>query len=81
MSESPWASDDAQPVDFDEILESIEPSFIETHPGDPDVKVRALVELDPDVAATLGRISAARGEDPGDVIAQMVREAERSAAA
>lgn len=81
MTESPWTSDDPQPGDFDAELEKADPTQFVRLPPNPDAKGRAIIEIDADVATSLGRIAAARGENPGDVIAQVVRDAERSAAA
>jgi hypothetical protein len=80
MSESPWTALEPEPGDFDADLATIDPRFVDAHKGDPDAKVRVVVSIEGDDAERLQRISAARGETPGELIAELLREADRSAA-
>lgn len=80
MSASPWTSDDPQPGDFDDVIDSIDPALIEDHPGNPDVTVRLVVDLDGRDADRLSRIAVRRGESTRQVISELIRDAEQSAA-
>ncbi len=80
MSESPWTDPDPQPGDFDADLATIDPRFVEAHRGNPQAKVRIVISIEGEDAERLQRISAARGEKPTDVIAELLRDADRPAA-
>lgn len=79
MSESPWTDLEPQPGDFDEELATIDPRFVEAHRGDPNAKVRIVISIEGEDAQRLQRISTARGESPTDVIAELLRDADRPA--
>lgn len=80
MSESPWTDLDPQPGDFDAELATIDPRFVDAHRGDPDAKLRVVLSIEGEDAKRLQRVSAARGETPGELIAELLREADRPAA-
>jgi hypothetical protein len=80
MSESPWTALEPEPGDFDADLATIDPRFISAHRGDPDAKVRVVLSIEGEDAKRLQRVSAARGESPGELIAELLREADRPAA-
>ena len=80
MSKDPWTDRDPQPGDFDALLATIDPGFVETHTGSPDSRLRILVGLEGEDAERLERIAEARGKKPGEVVAELLREADRSAA-
>lgn len=80
MTESPWTSDDPQPGDFDAELDLIDPSTVIRLSPNADATVSYLVRIDAADADRLERIAAQRGEDPHEVISELLREAERSAA-
>jgi len=80
MTETPWTDLEPQPGDFDADLGTIDPRFVESHRGDPNAKVRIVLSIEGEDASRLQRISAARGEKPTDVIADLLREADRPAA-
>lgn len=80
MSESPWKDPDPQPGDFDVDLARLDPRFVEAHRGNPQAKVRILISIEGEDAERLQRISAVRGEKPTDVIAELLRDADRPAA-
>jgi hypothetical protein len=42
MTESPWRQSDPQPGDFDGDLATIDPRFVEAHPGTPGAKIRII---------------------------------------
>jgi hypothetical protein len=80
MSKDPWTDPDPQPGDFDADLVDIDSRFVESHAGDPDAKLRLLISVEGEDVARLERIAQARGKSPGDVVAELVRDADRSAA-
>jgi hypothetical protein len=80
MSVDPWTAPDPQPGDFDQALEAIDPRLVEHHEGDPEGKVRILLAVEGDDARRLERLAEARGESPADVIAELIRDADRSVA-
>jgi hypothetical protein len=80
MSESPWTSLEPAPGEFDADLKTIDARFVDAHRGDPNAKVRVVVSIEGEDAKRLQRVSAARGETPGELIAELLREADRSAA-
>jgi hypothetical protein len=80
MSESPWTAPEPERGDFDAELETIDPRYINAHRGNPNAKVRVVVSIEGEDAKRLQRVSAARGETPGELIAELLREADRSAA-
>jgi hypothetical protein len=80
MSESRWTDRDPQPGDFDADLATIDPQFIEHHPGDPNATARIVISIEAEDAERLQRIATARGEKPREVIAELLREADRPAA-
>ena len=80
MSKDPWTDPDPQPGDFDADLADIDPRFVEVHAGNPDAKLSLLISVEGEDVARLERIAQARGKTPGDVVAELVRDADRSAA-
>jgi hypothetical protein len=80
MSKDPWADPDPQPGDFGADLARIDPRFVELHSGNPNAKLRLLISVEGEDVARLERIAHARGKTPGDVVAELVRDADRSAA-
>ena len=80
MTKDPWTDSDPQPGDFDEYLQSLDPSLVEVHDADPTRSVRIVLSIDGEDAERRGRISAARGEKPSELISELLRAADRSAA-
>lgn len=80
MSADPWTSDDPQPGDFDAVLATIDAQYVERHEGDPAVTLRILVSVEGEDAVRLERIAEARGSTPHDVVADLLRDADRPAA-
>lgn len=78
MDNSAWKDVDPQPGDFDHELVTIDPRFVETHRGDPNGTVRVVVSVEGEDAERLQRVSAARGETPSQLIADLLREADRA---
>ena len=48
---------------------------IEIHEGNPDAKLSILVSVEGDDAKRLERIATERGQQPGEVISQLLRSA------
>lgn len=80
MTSNPWTAPDPQPGDFDVDLAKLDPRHMEHHNGDPDAKLIVLVGVEGEDAKRLERIAAARGQKAADVVAQLLRDAERSLA-
>lgn len=80
MSRDPWKDPDPQPGDFDTELATIDPRYVGAHGGDPDASLRILVSVEGEDAKRLERIAEARGKKPGDVVAELLRDADRSVA-
>jgi hypothetical protein len=80
MNNDPWTADDPQPGDFDAVLATIDPKYVEHHDGDPTATLRILVSVEGEDTRRLERIAEARGKTPHDVVADLLRAADRSAA-
>jgi hypothetical protein len=80
MSNDPWTVDDPQPGDFDEVLATIDPKYVEHRDGDPTATLRILVSIEGDDALRLERIAEEQGMSPHDVVADLLRAADRPAA-
>jgi hypothetical protein len=80
MSTDPWTSHDPQPGDLDDVLVSIDPKYVEYHDGDPTATMRILVSVDGEDALRLERIAEQRGKTPHDLVADLLRAADRPAA-
>jgi hypothetical protein len=80
MSRDPWTADDPQPGDFDAVLATIDSEYVERHAGDPSATLRILVSVEGEDARRLERIAEARGKTPHDVVAELLRDADRPAA-
>jgi hypothetical protein len=66
--------------DFDAELGMIDPGRVDAHEGNPRAKLRILVSVEGEDAKRLERIAEARGKKPGDVVAELLRDADRPAA-
>jgi hypothetical protein len=80
MSINHWTAPDPQPGDFDAELATIDGQHVERHESDPAAKLRILLSVEGEDARRLERIAEARGKTPGDVVAELLRDADRSAA-
>ncbi len=80
MITDPWTADDPQPGDFDAVLASIDPEYLEHRDGDPTATLRILVSVEGEDARRLERIAQERGKTPHDLVADLLRAADRSAA-
>lgn len=80
MSIDPWTDPDPQPGDFDADLATLDPRYVEHHDGNPDAKLMILVGVEGEDAKRLERIAEARGKTSADVVAELLRDADRSVA-
>jgi hypothetical protein len=80
MAKDPWTDPDPQPGDFDAELALLDETAFEYHDGDPSARLRVLVSVEGEDATRLERIAEARGKTPGEVIAELLRDADRSTA-
>jgi hypothetical protein len=72
MAIEPWTDPDPQPGDFDAALDD---ASIELHEGKADAKVSILVSVEGDDAKRLERIATERGQQPGEVVSELLRSA------
>lgn len=78
MAKDPWTDPDPQPGDFDEFLASIDPRdprHVEVHEGSPKARLTRVVRVSGEDAARLDELAAKRGQKPGEVVAELVRNA------
>jgi hypothetical protein len=80
MNPDQWTDPDPGPGDFDADLVSLAPELVTIHNGDPAATLRILVSVEGEDASRLQRIASAQGKKPGDVVADLLRAADRSAA-
>ncbi len=80
MISNPWTDPDPQPGDFDADLAKLDPRYIEHRDGGPDAKIIVLVGVQGEDAKRLERIAEARGQTAADVVAELLRDAERALA-
>ena len=80
MTIDPWTADDPQPGDFDAVLATIDPKHVAHHDGDPTATLRILVSVEGEDALRLEQIAEERGKTPHDVVADLLRDADRPAA-
>jgi hypothetical protein len=69
----PWTDPDPQPGDLDEYLATLGPDDFEHHEGNPDAKVLHITEEEADRVRGIG---LKPGEDPRQVVEEIVRKAE-----
>lgn len=80
MSKDPWTDPNPQPGDFDADLASLDPRYVEYRKGDPDARLLITVSVQGEDVKRLERIAEARGTTPSDVVAELLRDADQSAA-
>jgi hypothetical protein len=80
MTSDPWTDPDPAPGDFDADLASLAPELVPHQEGDPSATLRILVSVEGEDASRLQRIADAQGKKPGDVVADLLRAADRPAA-
>ena len=75
MPKDPWTDPNPQPGDFDSELDRARCDQIELHKANPEAKLSILVSIEGDDAKHLERVSTERGQQPGEVISQLLRSA------
>lgn len=80
MSPDPWTGPDPKPGDFDAELATLDPRYVERHEGDPNAKLLILVSVEGEDAKRLERIAEARGKKHAAVVAELLRDADRTVA-
>ena len=80
MTKDPWTDPDPQPGDLDAELARLDESAFEYSEGHPGAKLRILISVEGEDVLRLERIAQARGKNPGDVVAELLRDADRPAA-
>jgi hypothetical protein len=75
MGKDPWTGPDPQPGDFDAELDRARSHQVEIHQGNPDAKLSILVSVEGEDAKRLERIATERGQQPGEVVSQLLRSA------
>ena len=80
MTKNPWTDPDPQPGDLDSELALLDESAFEYHEGDPSATLRIVVSIEGADASRLARIAETRGQKPSDVVAELLRDADRPAA-
>jgi hypothetical protein len=80
MNTNPWRDPDPQPGDLDAELELLDDSAFEYHEGDPSATLNLMVVVEGEDASRLARIADARGQKPSEVLAELLRGADRPAA-
>jgi hypothetical protein len=77
---NPWTDPEPEPGAFDDDLARLDPRYVEHHDGSPDAKLAIIVSVEGEDAKRLERIAEARGMKPADIVAELLREADRSTA-
>jgi hypothetical protein len=80
MTKDPWTDPDPQPGDLDAELALLDEASFEYHEGDPSATMRIVVSVEGEDASRLARIAETRGQKPSDVVAELLRDADRPAA-
>jgi hypothetical protein len=80
MARDPWTGPHPQPGDFDAELAAIDPRDLQVVEPGSGAKVTLVVGIESEDAVRLERLPAARGKKPSDVVAELVRDADRPAA-
>ena len=80
MTKDPSTDPDPQPGDLDAELALFGESAFEYRDGDPSATMRIVVSVEGEDASRLARIAEARGQKPSDVVAELLRDADRPAA-
>lgn len=80
MAKDPWTDHDPQPGDFDAYLTMADAVDIERREGDPTAKLTIVLDVTGDDAQRLERLASRRGQKVGEVISDLLRDADRRAA-
>lgn len=75
MDRDPWADPDPQPGDFDAELDRATSDQIEVHEGNPSATLTIVITVEGDDAKRLEQIATERGQQPGEVVSELLRSA------
>jgi hypothetical protein len=75
MANGPWTDPNPKPGDFDAEIERIGSDQVEVHDGNPDARLTIVIQVEGDDAKRLEQIAAERGQQPGEVVSQLLRSA------
>ncbi len=79
MTGDPWTADDPNPGDFDVLLASVDPKYVQRRDGDPRPTLRILISVEGEDALRLERIATERQMTSDAVVADLIRAADRAA--
>jgi hypothetical protein len=77
---NPWTDPDPQPGDFDEDLAAIDPRDVQVVEAGSGGKVTIVVSVEGEDAKRLERLAKERGKALQEVVAELLRDADRPAA-
>jgi hypothetical protein len=80
MSPDPCKDPDPAPGDFDADLAALAPELVTVRDGDSTATLRILLSIEGEDADRLERIASAQGKKPRDVLADLLRAADRPTA-
>ena len=80
MSRDPWTDPDPQPGDLDGEFELLGDDAFEYHDGDASAPLKLMVLVEGEDASRLARLAEARHQKPSQVLAELLRDADRTAA-
>ena len=75
MTKDPWTDPDPQPGDFDADLAAIDPRDVQVVEAGSGGKVTIVVGVEGDDAVRLEQLATKRGQKPGEVVAELIRNA------
>lgn len=75
MTKDPWTDPDPQPGDFDADLAAIDPRDVQVVEAGSGGKVTIVVGVEGDDAVRLEKLATKRGQKPGEVVAELIRNA------
>jgi hypothetical protein len=75
MATTPWTDPDPQPGDLGAELDCARSDQIEMQEPNPDAKLSILVSVKGNDAKRLKQIATERGQQPGEVVSELLRSA------
>jgi hypothetical protein len=75
MTKDPWTDPDPKPGDFDADVAAIDPRDVQVVEAGSGGKVTIVVGIEGDDAVRLEKLATKRGQKPGEVVAELIREA------
>jgi hypothetical protein len=75
MAKDPLTNSNPQPGDFDAALDRVHRDQVEIYADNADAKLSFLVNVEGDDAKRLEQIASERGQQPGEVVSELLRSA------